>query len=155
MGLALALHVVAAVIWVGGMFFALLCLRPALTLLDPQLRLRLFAGTLSRFFRWVFASIVIVLVTGLWMVFGHYDGLRNVNASVHLMLAIGIVMMLISAHAYFAPYKRLKRLIARSNWTEAAHQSSQIRWLVAVNLVLGLLVVAIAASGRYWPAIQP
>lgn len=151
MGLALALHVAAAVIWVGGMFFAFACLRPTLMLLDPQLRLRVWAGALSRFFRWVFASIVVVLVTGLWMVFGHYDGLRHVNTSVHLMLLLGVVMMLIAAHAYFAPYKRLKRLIARSNWTEAAHQSSQIRWLVALNLALGLLVIAIAASGRYWP----
>jgi uncharacterized membrane protein len=32
----------------------------------------------------------------------------------------------------------------------AARQLTQIRSIVAINLVLGLLTVAIGASGRYW-----
>jgi uncharacterized membrane protein len=151
MAFALALHVIAAVIWVGGMFFAYACLRPTIGILDPQLRMRIWAGALSRFFRWVLAAIVVLLVTGVWMVFGHFHGIRRVGVEVHLMIVLGVVMMLLAAHAYFAPYKRLKRLIARSNWSEAAHQAQQIRWIMAINLALGLLTVAIAASGRYWP----
>jgi uncharacterized membrane protein len=150
MELAVALHVVAAVIWVGGMFFAFVCMRPTLNILDPQLRLRLWAGTLSRFFRWVFASIIVLFVTGVWMVFGHFHGIRNVGASVQLMTLIGVVMMLLALHVYFAPYKRLKRLIARSQWSEAARQSQQIRTMIAINLAMGLAVIVIAAGGRYW-----
>jgi uncharacterized membrane protein len=151
MALALALHTIAAVIWVGGMFFAIACLRPTVAILDPQLRMRMWSGALSRFFRWVWGSVTVLLITGLWMVFGHFHGLRRVGVDVHLMMGIGFLMMLLAAHAYFAPYKRLKRLIARSNWSEAAHQAQQIRWIVAINLALGLLVVAIASSARYWP----
>ena len=150
MSLALTLHVLAAVIWVGGMFFAFVCLRPALGLLDQQLRLRMWASTLSRFLRWVWGSILVLLITGVWMVFGHFHGLRRVGPHVHLMMGIGIFMMLLAAHLYFAPYKRLKRLIAQSNWPEAAKQSEQIRWFVALNLGLGLLVLVIAAGGRDW-----
>ena len=149
MQLAIALHVVAAVIWVGGMFFAFACMRPTLNLLDPQLRLRMWAGSLSRFFRFVWVSIAVLLITGIWMVFGHFHGIRQVGTYVHLMLGLGIVMMLLAAHVYFAPYKRLKRLIARSQWSEAAHQSQQIRLLVAINLALGILVTVIATAGRY------
>ena len=151
MALALALHVLAAVIWVGGMFFAFFCLRPALSVVDPQLRLRVFSSTMSRFFRWVFVSIAVILVTGVWMVFGHFHGLRRVGHDVHLMMLIGVVMMLLAAHVYFAPYKRLKRLIAHSNWSEAGHQLNQIRWFVALNLGLGLCAVAVAVTGPYWP----
>ncbi|HZP11713.1 MAG TPA: CopD family protein [Nevskiaceae bacterium] len=151
MQLAIALHVVAAVIWVGGMFFAFACMRPTLNLLDPQLRLRMWAGTLSRFFKFVWVSIAVLLITGVWMVFGHFHGIRQVGAYVHLMLGIGIVMMLLAAHVYFAPYKRLKRLIARSQWSEATHQVQQIRLLIAINLTLGFAVLVIASAGRYMP----
>ena len=144
MGPALALHVLAAVIWVGGMFFAYMCLRPATTGLDMPVRLRLWAGVLSRFFRFVWMSAAVLLVTGFWMFFNGARGLH-----VFIMLGLGVVMMLLAAHVYFAPYKKLKRFVGMSNWPEAAKQMNQIRLFIAVNLALGLVLVAIAAGGRY------
>lgn len=143
MGIALALHVLAAVIWVGGMFFSYLCLRPAALALDPPVRLRLWAGVLSRFFRWVAISAGLLLFTGFWMFFSGQRG-----QPVYAMLGLGILMMLLAAHVYFAPYKRLKRQINASNWPEAARQLNQIRRFIAVNLSLGLVTVAIATAGR-------
>ena len=143
------MHLLAATVWVGGMFFAFACMRPTLNLLDPQLRLRMWAGSLSRFFRFVWVSIAVLLITGIWMVFGHFHGLRQVGTHVHLMFGLGILMMLLAAHVYFAPYKRLKRLIARSQWSEATHQVQQIRLLIAINLTIGFAVLVIASAGRY------
>ena len=40
----LALHVLGAVLWVGGMFFALMVLRPSLAALSPPQRLDLGDG---------------------------------------------------------------------------------------------------------------
>jgi uncharacterized membrane protein len=144
MGLAFILHVLAALIWVGGLFFALLCLQPAGIILDPPVRLRLWAGVLSRFFRWTAIAAGLLLLTGFSMFF---EGARG--AHVHAMLALGILMMLLAAHAYFAPYKRLKRLLRTANWPEAARQLNQLRLLLSFNLALGLLVTALAAAGRY------
>lgn len=149
MGIALALHVLAAVVWVGGMFFAYMCLRPSLTWMDVPVRMRLWTHVLSRFFRFVGLSAAVLLVTGFWIVFGRFGGLRHVESHVHLMLGLGIVMMLLAAHVYFVPYKRLKRMVSVSNWPEAGKQVNQIRVFVAVNLLLGLVVVAIASAGRY------
>ena len=39
--LAFALHILGAVVWVGGMFAIYVCLRPALVTLEPPQRLRL------------------------------------------------------------------------------------------------------------------
>ena len=65
MGIALLLHVLAAVVWVGGMFFAYAALRPvAVSQLEPPLRLALWAGVFSKFFPWVFVAIAILLITG-------------------------------------------------------------------------------------------
>jgi uncharacterized membrane protein len=144
MSLPFVLHVLAAMIWVGGMFFALLSLRPATIILDPPVRLRLWAGVLSRFFRWVAISAGLLLLTGFLM---FSEGARG--PQVHAMLGIGILMMLLSAHAYFAPYKRLKRLLRTGNWPEATRQLDQLRLLLSINLALGLLVTVLASAGRY------
>ena len=73
--IAISLHVLAAVIWVGGMFFAYMALRPvAAKLLEPAVRLSLWARSLSRFFFWVWLAVIIIPVTGYWMIFSAFNG---------------------------------------------------------------------------------
>lgn len=147
---ALILHVFAAVIWVGGMFFALLVLRPATGPLDPGARLALWERVFGRFFAWVFAAIAVLLASGYAMVFGVFAGFRGIGLHVHIMHATGILMMLLFFHLYFAPWRRFRAALAREDRAEAARQLDQIRWIVTINLVLGLVTVAVGSSGRYW-----
>lgn len=149
MGIALLLHVLAATVWVGGMFFALVCLRPAAAELEASVRTRLWAGALSRFFPWVWLAVALLLVTGLWMTLTVLGGFGEAGLHVHLMLGLGLLMMLLAAHVWFAPLKRLKLAVAESHWTDAGKRLNQIRLFLAVNLALGLLVVAIGSGGRY------
>jgi len=147
---ALIVHTLAAVIWVGGMFFAHQALRPAAAALDLPLRLPLWSRVFDRFFAWVIAAIVLLLLSGYALVFGIYGGFAGLPIYVNLMQAFGIVMMLLFLHLYFAPWRRLRAALARQDWAEGGRQLGQIRAIVTINLVLGLIVVAIAASGRYW-----
>ena len=147
---ALILHILSAVVWVGGMFFALLVLRPATGPLEPAARLALWERVFSRFFGWVFAAIVLLLASGYAMVFGVFAGFRGIGVHVHIMQATGIVMMLLFFHLYFASWRRFRAALARDDRAQAARQLNQIRWIVAINLILGLLTVAIGSSGRYW-----
>ena len=67
--LLLFLHVAGVVVWVGGMFFAYVCLRPeAASQLEPPPRLRLWRGVLARFFTWVWVAVAAVLVSGLALI---------------------------------------------------------------------------------------
>lgn len=151
MALLFALHVLSAVIWVGGMFFAYMALRPvAASLLEPPVRLTLWVQVFGRFFPWVWLSVALLLGSGLWMIFGFFGGMGAVRWNVHLMLLLGLIMMLIYMHVYFAPFRRLKQAVAAQQWPEAGTRLGQIRKLIGLNLSLGLLVVAIAALGRYW-----
>jgi uncharacterized membrane protein len=147
---ALILHVVSAVIWVGGMFFALLILRPATAPLEPAARLALWERVFGRFFPWVFATIVLLLASGYAMVFGVFAGFRGIGLHVHIMQAAGILMMLAFFHLYFAPWRRFRAALAQDDRAEATRQLNQIRWIVTFNLVLGLVTVAVGSSGRYW-----
>jgi uncharacterized membrane protein len=147
---ALIVHILAALVWVGGMFFAHQVLRPAAAALDPGLRLPLWSRVFDRFFAWVIAAIVLLLASGYALVFGLYGGFRALPFYVNLMQAIGIVMMLLFFHLYFAPWRRFRGAVARQDWAESGRQLGRIRTIVTVNLVLGLIVVAIGGSGRYW-----
>jgi len=147
---ALVLHSLSAVVWVGGMFFALLALRPATAPLEPGPRLELWSRVLERFFLWVVAAIALLLASGYAMIFGVYGGFRGIGLHIHLMQGVGIIMMLLFFHLYFAPWRRFRGAVQRQDYPAAARQLNQIRVIVAINLILGLITVAVGSSGRYW-----
>jgi uncharacterized membrane protein len=141
----LFLHVVSDVIWVGGMFLAYTAVRPAAgEVLDPPLRLKLWTGIFRRFFPWVWAAVILILATG----FAMMGQLAKVPAYIIVMAVIGVVMSAIFLHIYFAPFGRLKRAVAAEDWKAGGAALNQIRVLVGVNLVLGLINVAVAVLGR-------
>ena len=148
--ISLILHAVSAVVWVGGMFFAHQVLRPAAVALEPGPRLALWSRVLGRFFAWVFAAVILLLLTGYTMVFDVFGGFAKVGLHIQLMQGIGILMVLLFLHLYFAPWRRFRAAVARQDWAEGGRQLGQIRTIVTVNLVLGIIVVAIGSSGRYW-----
>ena len=148
--LLLAVHILSAVFWVGGMAFAYTILRPAAGPLEPPVRLSLWRRVFASFLPWVGVSIVVLLASGFWMIFILFGGLANLPLYVNLMLGIGIVMMLIYLHLLFAPWKRLRRAVDAAAWPEAGKALSQIRQLVGVNTVLGVIVLVIGGTGRYW-----
>jgi uncharacterized membrane protein len=150
MALAITLHVLAAVVWVGGMFFAYMALRPAATLLEPPLRLNLWSQVLARFFPWVWLSVILLLLSGYWIIFGFYGGMANIGLHIHLMQGIGILMMLLFGHLYFGPFRRLKQAVAAQDGPKGSAKLSEIRFIVMINLILGIVVIIIGAGGRYF-----
>jgi uncharacterized membrane protein len=146
----LFLHILAAVIWVGGMFFAHQMLRPAAGKLEPAVRLPLWRRVFERFFPVVWAAVAALLLSGYGMVIWGYGGFAHLPLHVDIMQTIGIVMILAFGHLYFAPWKRFRRAVDGGDFARAAPQLDQIRRIVAFNLVLGLAVVVIGATGRYW-----
>jgi len=150
MFVTITLHALAAVIWIGGMFFAYMALRPsAAEVLEPPLRLTLWSKVFSRFFPWVWASVVTLFATGYWMVLMVFGGFSQVGIYVHIMHGLGIIMLLIFAHVFFAPYKRLRQFVSESNFKEAGKKLAQIRILIAINLSLGLLLVIVVKVGPH------
>jgi len=149
--IALALHALAAVIWVGGMFAIYICLRPALGALEtPADRVRIVAATFGKFFPWVWLSIVVLFASGYLMVFTTQGGFAQTGMHVHIMQLIAWIMVVLFAVLYWGPWKHLRAAVAAQVWPKAAPQIDRIRKIIAVNLPLGLIVVAIGASGRWW-----
>jgi len=143
MKLLYLVHVLATVVWVGGMFFAHQCLRPVvLAQLEGPQRLRLWNGVFGRFFPWVWLSVLLLLASGHGLIYA-FGGVRAVPMHVHLMTGVGYLMAAIFAFIYFVPYARLRRAVAAEDWKAGAAAQDLIRRLVGTNLALGLANVAL------------
>jgi uncharacterized membrane protein len=150
MSISIALHLLAAVIWVGGMIFAHNSLRPAaVRVLEPPLRLELWVQVFRRFFVLVWISIALILSTGYWMLFNYFGGFSGAGIHIHIMHGGGIVMVLIYLHVFFAPYRRLRQAVIIQDYPQAGAQLNQIRKMVGINILIGLLVITVASAGRY------
>ncbi|MEX1081840.1 MAG: CopD family protein [Halofilum sp. (in: g-proteobacteria)] len=149
--LTLALHALAAVVWVGGMAFAYGILRPVAgsTLAGPE-RLALWHGVFSRFFRVVWVAVAVLLATGYYMTLVPFGGFAQVGLHIHTMHGLALLMAAIFAHLFFAPWQRFRRAVDQGENESAGVELGRIRTLVALNLTLGLIVVVVATAGRYW-----
>src|SRR4029453_6107458 len=116
----IALHVLAAVIWVGGMFFAYMVLRPSAGPLEAATRIAVWRRVFGRFFPWAWASIVVLLATGYAMLFLRFGGFQTAPLHVNVMQLTGIVMMLLFLHLFFAPWRRFSRPVHSKAFAEAA-----------------------------------
>jgi uncharacterized membrane protein len=143
--LMLFLHLLGVVLWVGGMAFAYLCLRPALAVLPPPQRLGLMRDVLGRFFPLVWVALGCILVSGAAMLLR--IGMRQAPGAWHLMLVTGLVMTGIFLSIWFGPWKRLVAAVARDDWAAGAQALDVIRRRVGLNLVLGLATMAVATLG--------
>ena len=148
MSYLLLLHYLAVVVWVGGMFFAHVALRPAIAAtLEPPQRLALMDATLALFFPWATVAIVVLIVTGFGMIVG-MGGFRAVGAPIHAMAGIGLVMALIFVELRLGSFRRLRAAVAAKAWPDAGAALGAVRQRVTINLVLGLVTIATAVVGR-------
>ena len=148
--IALAAHMLSAVVWVGGMFAAFMCLRPAAGPLETPHRLALWRRFFHKFFPWVWASVVLLLGSGYWMMVVYFGGFAHAPFYVNLMQAIGWVMVVLYAALFHGPWLKFKRAVDAEDWPMAGSQLNRIRQVIAINLPLGLIVVIIGGTGRYW-----
>jgi uncharacterized membrane protein len=137
----LAVHVLCAVIWVGGMFFAYVVLRPSLSVLEPIQRIALHTQVFRRFFLIVWHVMPLVLLSGFAVLFGVYGGPALVGRNVHVMMLLGLIMSAVFLLIVFGPYARFRRTTDRAT---TAACIDRIRKLIGVNLVLGIITVVVA-----------
>jgi uncharacterized membrane protein len=149
-----AIHLLGVIVWVGGMFFALYCLRPAAAQLEPPLRVALMRDALGRFLNSAAVAVVLVLASGVAML-GKASRVStgagigfNMPIDWHVMVTLGVVMIAIFVYIRFALYRELVRTAAAKEWPGAAAALGRIRTLVVVNLVLAVIIVVVTRLGE-------
>lgn len=140
------IHLIAVIIWVGGMFFAHFCLRPvAAAQLQPPQRLPLLAAILGRFFVAVELALVLLWGSGL-------ARFAQVGAAVpgnwYAMLGLALIMTMLFGLIVLRFHRRMLGAVAVQDWMTAGQAMNKIRALVLANLVLGFVTVGVAVLGR-------
>lgn len=145
--LAYTLHVLAALIWVGGMFFAWMILRPAaMAALDGPARLKLWVNVFQRFFVWVWVAVLILPISGVGLLQLRFTGFETAPRYVQVMMGLYVVMTALFIRIQALKLPQLRDAVAAEDWPAGAAALGQIRKLVGVNLIVGLVVVAIASA---------
>lgn len=141
------LHLLSAIAWIGGMFFAYFCLRPAaVEVLEPPKRLPLWVATFARFLPYMSVAVAVLLASGFSLLLA--VGFQNAPIGWHVMMTLGLIMAAVFAYVYAVLFPRLRTHCAASAWPAAAQALNGIRQMVALNLALGLCVVVAAVSAR-------
>lgn len=148
--LVVTLHALAAVLWVGGVFYAYVVLRPSVGFLEAPDRLSLWDRVFTRFLRWVWLFVALILLTGYIGLFTQFGGFAHSPPFLHVMQLTGWLMIVLFAWLYFGPFRQLHRHVAARNWPAAGATIPTIRRLVAAILWLGLLAVVIGVAGPYY-----
>ncbi len=142
-----SLHLLAALVWVGGMFFAWMVVRPAaVSALEGPARLKLWEQIFPRFFRWVWAAVIVLPVTGMGMLHLRFAGFEAAPRYVHMMIGLYLVMLALFLRIQALQLPELRRAIATEDWPVGAAVLGRIRRLVGINLLVGLVLVGIAAA---------
>lgn len=133
------LHVLGAVVWVGGLFFLLLIMRPAISGLDPAQRVDVYRAAFHRFLRMLWVVIPGMLITGYVMMFGEFGGFTDGRWNLHLMHMLGLGMAALFMTIWFGPYQAFRRGQGRA--------IDLIRPLLVTSLLLGLATIIVATTG--------
>jgi uncharacterized membrane protein len=134
-----ALHLLCAVLWVGGLFFAFAVLRPSLAAIDAQQRMLLQTQVFRRFFLVVWHAMPLIFVTGFGMLYLMGD-LEHLAWQIHAMVGLGVLMAALFVTIVFGPWRRFRRTIDRTRMNDSLNT---MRKLIGVNLLLGLATVII------------
>ena len=149
-----SIHLLGIIVWVGGMFFMLHCLRPAAASLEPALRVGLMRDALGRFLRIVTVVVGLVLLSGVAML--ATASRVSVSAGIgfnmpidwHVMVTLGVVMMAVFVYIRFALFTQLERAADGRDWPAAAALLARVRALVIANLLLAVVIVVVTRLGE-------
>jgi len=148
--IALTLHLIAINVWVGGTFFVVVVMSRVIATLEPYQQLIIWRKTLARFSTLVWLAIVVLLITGSWMIYRIYGGLGNAPLYVLIMALLALLMMTVFIITFFVPYRHFKQAIQAQDIETCQRKLETVRLLGKVNMAIGLCVVIIIGIGPHY-----
>ena len=79
-----------------------------------------------------------------------FGGFAGAPLYINLMQTLGLFMVALFVWMFHGAWLKFKRAVDAENWAVAGAQLNRIRVIIMVNMPLGLIVVAIGGSGRFW-----
>ena len=143
------IHILAAIVWFGGMFFIKFVLQPAMKEIDAQQSAKLMGSLMKRFTITAWTCVVLLIITGFMktptgMLFdtASHFGLHLMIKHILILLAIIVGLMI----AFYVGPKIRKNVPKAGEAPNIEFLSSQkkLSILTNINLVLGFLIIVLA-----------
>lgn len=161
--LIIFLHVISAVIWVGGMIAIRFATHQSLALIeDPKLRMERAAYTLKRLFSIVWPFVIVLIMTAVLMAVGYQfraaamdangnvinEYMMSIYNTVHIKEMIWVIMSVNLAAMMFR--RRKAEIALRDGNLESAKSLLEVisKYMVPVNIVLGVMAIFIGVILR-------
>jgi uncharacterized membrane protein len=148
-----AFHLLAVIVWVGGMAFMLFCLRPAARVLEPPARVSLMHAATQRFIAVVVGAVSVIFVCGAAMIAIAWSTAKRAGLAFNMpldwytMIVGFFVMLAILIHVRAVLFRRLDAAVREQRWADGASALGAIRWEVSLNLVIGALITVFVRLG--------
>ena len=146
------LHILAAVIWIGGMLFLSLVAVPVLRRIDaPLLRRDLFRAMAQRFRRLVWICIAVLIPTGIGNVlsYGNRAAGSPYMTVLHIKLGLVAFLILMGLLHDFVIGPRAARAMSRDGLPPTGADLLMVTlapWIGRFNLLLGIVILMLAAA---------
>src|SRR5262249_44757173 len=86
----------------------------------------------------------------LWCSSLTFGGFAGAPLYINLMQALAWAMIALFVWLFHGPWLAFKRAVDAQDWPAAAVRINRIRQIIMINLPLGLIVIAIGSTGRFW-----
>lgn len=148
--LIIFLHVISAVIWVGGMVAMRYAAHPSfMDIESPAKRLEHISKALKRLFYIVLPFAIMLLVTAIFIAkaygisYGEYSSLSQAKKGIWIFMFLNLMVMMLRR-------SRADKLIAVGDFAGAKKMLEMIgKYMVPLNIVLGFIAIFI---GSYFSA---
>lgn len=150
LGLVLGLHLVAIVVWLGGLFFVTFVAAPSIGRLDPATARPLWRRLLASFLVFGGASLVVIIATGIAMVFLTFGGYAHIPDLHRVNMMIGIPAIVLFGYIAAVPWRRLRHACDANDDASADRNIRLARALLAIVLGLGLMATIVSGLARYY-----
>jgi uncharacterized membrane protein len=144
---ARAIHVVAIVVWIGGVWLVTTVLLPGMRRKPPEEWQREFEAIEQRFAPQVRVAVVLVLLSGLYMLYQYDLWQRFADARYWWMQLMAWVWVLFALILFVIEPLVLRRVVQRG--TAPVATLTRMIWLHRIVLVLALAAVLAAVGGAH------
>ena len=143
------LHVLSAIIWVGGMIAIRFAVHYSMAQIDdPKIKLGRTLESLRRFFNMVIPSIIVLLFTAIVMIIGLGFKGTELYSTVILKEVIWGVMAIVFAIIYIKRNKAQKLFDSGDLAATKAMLAPLAAWMIPLNTLLGLVALYLGITLR-------
>jgi uncharacterized membrane protein len=146
--LARPIHMIAIIVWLGGLFLLTVVLGPTIRDMAPTARASIWYRVLSRFFVWGSIALAAIVASGIAVVRLRFGGLSGVPAIHQWNMIVGIPAIGLYVYAQLIPWRTCRRATAVDDWILAEKSISRIRTLFGIALTMALVAAVVSSVAR-------